>query len=142
MPPLEKDCRRCLQHWPCIIEIEQGKTPECLRYPRRKHMPERDHQGPWKTAHDAVAEALTITQYDRNDKAGNAEDNFAKIALVWTGLLQEKLSPGQSISAADTARMMIGMKLCRDMHRPHRDNRVDVHGYALCLERVEPTEKA
>jgi hypothetical protein len=94
---------------------------------------------PWKTAHEAVEEALTITKSDRNDKAGNPEDNFAKIALVWTGLLQEKLAPGEVITPADTARMMIGMKLCRDMHVPHRDNRVDIHGYALCLERCEPT---
>ena len=93
----------------------------------------------WDTAHEAVEEALRITKHDRNDKAGNAEDNFAKIALVWTGLLQEKLAPGAVISPADTARMMIGLKLCRDMHAPHRDNRVDIHGYTLCLERVEPT---
>ena len=93
----------------------------------------------WSTAHEAVGEALRITKSDRNDKAGNPEDNFVKIAHVWTGLLQEKLAPGEVITPADTARMMIGMKLCRDMHAPHRDNRVDIHGYALCLERVEPT---
>jgi hypothetical protein len=93
----------------------------------------------WTEAHANSDEALEITQHDRNDKAGNAEDNFAKIALVWTGLLQEKLSPGAEITPADTARMMIGMKLCRDMHAPHKDNRVDIHGYTLCLDRVEPT---
>jgi hypothetical protein len=95
----------------------------------------------WAEAHANVNEALEITQHDRNDKAGNPENNFAHIAACWTGLLMDKLTPGEYITAADTARMMIAMKLCRDSHAPHRDNRVDIHGYALCLDRVEPTSE-
>lgn len=96
---------------------------------------------PWATAHESVEEALHITKHDRNDKAGAAEDNFARIGLCWTALLSEKLDSRVFIDAADVARMMVAMKLCRDSHAPHRDNRVDIHGYALCLERVQPTSK-
>jgi hypothetical protein len=132
-PPLEKDCRKC--------KIEFGEcaaaTPDECQFEERRDV----IVGGWTSAHDAVNEALVITKEDRNTKAGNPEDNFEKIANVWTGLLLEKLAPDQRITPADTARMMIGLKLCRDMHAPHRDNRVDIHGYGLCLERVQPTEK-
>jgi hypothetical protein len=97
---------------------------------------------PWKTAHESVDEALQITQTDRNKQNGDPEDNFAYIALTWTALLRARglLAADQEITAPDVARMMAGLKLCRDSNAPHRDNRVDLHGYGLCLERVEPAE--
>lgn len=93
----------------------------------------------WTTAHAACDEALRITQADRNVANGDPEDNFAHIALAWTALLNARGILTGPISAADVARMMAALKLCRDSHAPHRDNRVDTIGYALCLERVEPT---
>jgi len=94
----------------------------------------------WKAAHRNVKKALHITQHDRNDKAGDAEDNFYRIALCWTAMLSDTLMPGEVVTAPDTARMMITMKMCRDAHMPHNDNRIDAHGYTLCLDRVEPLE--
>jgi hypothetical protein len=96
----------------------------------------------WKSAHAVCDEALRITQADRNTANGNAEDNFAFIAMTWTALLRARglLDTTQELDAADVARLMIGLKLCRDANAPHRDNRVDTIGYALCLERVESTE--
>lgn len=95
----------------------------------------------WATAHEAVNEALSITQTDRNKKCGDPEDNFAYIALMWTALLRARglLTAEQSVTEADVARMMAAMKLARDANAPHRDNRVDLFGYGLCLERVQPT---
>ena len=96
----------------------------------------------WTSAHAIADEALRITQSDRNTQNGDPEDNFTFIALTWTALLRARglLDETQALNAADVARMMIGMKLCRDANAPHRDNRVDTLGYALCLERVESTE--
>lgn len=95
----------------------------------------------WAGARDVVRQALHITRHDRNEVAGDPEDNFAAIALTWTALLHEKLKPGAVVTAADHARMMAALKLCRDAHAPRRDNRVDLHGYGLCLERVDPTDE-
>ena len=96
----------------------------------------------WVSAHEACDEALRITQTDRNALNGDPEDNFAYIALAWSALLQARglLARDAMIAAADVARMMSALKLCRDSHAPHRDNRVDGIGYLLCLERLEPTK--
>lgn len=95
----------------------------------------------WKSAHAAVDEALRITREDRNQANGQPEDNFAHIALVWSALLHGAglMATDRLLDAGDVARMMVALKLCRDAHAPHRDNRVDAIGYAICLERVEPT---
>ena len=92
----------------------------------------------WTTAHECVDEALRITATDRNAAYDGPEDNFARIALTWNALLDQKLK--LNITAADVARMMTALKLVRDAHAPHRDHRVDGIGYLLCLERTEPTE--
>jgi hypothetical protein len=99
----------------------------------------------WKSAHEVCDKALRITQKDRNKANGDPEDNFAFIALTWTALLEARgvmFDNSGALNAADVARLMIAMKLCRDANAPHRDNRVDAIGYALCLERVEPTTPA
>jgi hypothetical protein len=95
----------------------------------------------WTTAEAMVAEALRITHEDRNAANGEPEDNFAYIALMWTALLRARgvLATPDEITAADVARMMTAMKMARDAHSPHRDNRTDAVGYTICLERVEPT---
>ncbi len=90
----------------------------------------------WSAAHHNIEEALSITQHDRNSKNGDHEDNFSRIALCWTAMLSDKLTA--DVSAADVARMMVVMKMCRDAHEPNNDNRVDGHGYLLCLDRTEP----
>lgn len=93
----------------------------------------------WSTAEDMVADALRITHEDRNAANGQPEDNFAHIAAIWTALLTARGILTAPLTGADVARMMVGMKLARDAHAPHRDNRTDAVGYAICLERVEPT---
>jgi hypothetical protein len=88
----------------------------------------------WDGARAIIEEAARIVESDRNLSYDAPEDNFARIAAVWTVLL------GHEVTAADVARMMAGLKLVRDAFAPARDNRVDAIGYLLCLERTEPTE--
>lgn len=91
----------------------------------------------WTTADEMISEAVRVTSTDRHDCYAPPEDNFARIALVWSGLLDGKLTA--PITGADVARMMAGMKLVRDSHKPQRDNRTDTVGYIRCLERMDPT---
>jgi hypothetical protein len=93
-------------------------------------------QGP--PAQNILVEANQITGNggDRNDSYDHPRHNFGKIAEVWTTLLKEKLKDNAAISDRDVARLMIGMKLVRDTHKPQRDNILDIAGYARCAERL------
>ena len=91
----------------------------------------------WKGPDAIIAEAVRVTSTDRHDQYAPPEDNFARIASVWSGLLDGKIT--SPITAGDVARCFAGMKLVRDAHRPQADNRIDCIGYVRCLERVEPT---
>ena len=74
---------------------------------------------------------------DRGQDYGHPREHWTRTACVWTGLLTHKLAEGEHITPEDVGRLYIGDKLCRDVHAPKRDNRVDIAGYALCLDRLE-----
>lgn len=82
-----------------------------------------------------VAEAQRIVLGARNDDYGNPRPDFERLALIWSGILGEKLT--KPIAATDVALMMVGLKLNRHAHKAKDDNLVDAHGYLLCLEWIE-----
>ena len=70
---------------------------------------------------------------DRQATYSDAEDNFRRIAAIWTVLLDRKLKPGTEISRADVAAMCAGIKLARIVSSPsHLDNWTDLAGYGVC----------
>ena len=72
---------------------------------------------------------------DRQNTYGDAEDNFADIALRWTNFLQRRqiVSANIEITSADVAAMMIDLKIARlGSAIDHPDNWVDAAGYAVC----------
>ena len=71
----------------------------------------------------------------RNDDYGNPHPDFAGIALMWSGLLNVRLT--EHLTATDVALMMTALKLRRHAHKAKDDNIVDAHGYLLCLEWIE-----
>jgi hypothetical protein len=82
-----------------------------------------------------AAEAHAAVYGDRGKDYGHPRDNFTDTARIWNALLHHKLSA--DITPEDVARCMIGIKLARDLHSPKRDNRVDMVGYAITLDRLE-----
>jgi hypothetical protein len=93
----------------------------------------------WPELHrDTVtAEAEAAVYGDRGDDYGHPRDHWTRTAIIWTGILQSKLGDGEHITPEDVGRLYIGDKLSRDTHQVKRDNRVDIAGYALCLDRLE-----
>lgn len=84
-----------------------------------------------------TAEAEAIVYGSRNGDYGHPREDFTRCAIIWTGLLHHRLADGEHITPEDVARLQIGLKLSRDVHSHKRDNRVDIAGYALALDRLE-----
>lgn len=88
--------------------------------------------------HDTILDEARDACYgERHDDYGHPRQDFTRTAILWQGLLHHKLADGESMTPEDVARCMIAVKLARDVHAPKRDNRVDMAGYALCLDRLE-----
>jgi len=83
-----------------------------------------------------IAEEAQAAVYgDRGKDYGHPRQNFTDTARLWTALLADRLTG--DITPEDVARCMIAVKLARDLHSPKRDNRVDIIGYAITLDRLE-----
>lgn len=85
---------------------------------------------------DLMLEAWTLTNGDRHQAYGPAEQVFRSYGLIWSGLLAHKLKDGAQIDAADVALLMTALKLARDAYQGKRDNIVDAHGFLSLLARI------
>lgn len=73
---------------------------------------------------DSAAKAVLT---DRNQQYGEPEDNFGKIAGMWSAYL------GKPVSSCDVALMLALLKIVRAKSNPHhKDNWIDLAGYAAC----------
>lgn len=96
-------------------------------------VPEPDYNpGSTPARAKVLREAEHLITGERNATYGEPTQNFQDIAKVWTVYLGPKLREGVEISPADTAWMMIGLKMVRAIAGPSRDNWVDAAGYAGC----------
>lgn len=86
---------------------------------------------PQKAIHQ---EAEDIVFGDREEAYDDPNINFRKIAKMWSGMLDKKLLT--AITPRDVALMFILLKISRESFQPKRDNRVDIIGYTLCLQRI------
>ena len=76
---------------------------------------------------DVLDTAKCYVLKDRNETHGEPEDNFGRIAELWTAY---KRVP---FNAPDVAAMMALMKVARIAQSPsHRDSWIDLAGYAAC----------
>jgi hypothetical protein len=75
----------------------------------------------------ALREAAGLISGDRDKQYGGPEENFTRIAKIWSVIL------GQEVLAEDVAMMMIGLKVARYAARSgfQPDTWVDIAGYAV-----------
>lgn len=73
----------------------------------------------------------------RQQTYGHPRGDFDRVARRWSVYLDTKLREGVSLTAEDIAIMMIDFKLARLSQTPqHRDTKVDIIGYTICLDRL------
>lgn len=75
-----------------------------------------------------LVEAARIISGDRDIQYGKPEDNFLRIAKIWSVIL------GIEINQEDVAMMMVGLKVARYANKNgfQDDTWVDIAGYAAC----------
>lgn len=82
--------------------------------------------------HDIAVHAANLVFGDRNQHYGHPLDDFSRAAKIWEAIL------GVPVTAEQVALCMVGVKIAREVHRPHprNDNVVDGIGYFLTLAMV------
>lgn len=95
----------CLASWEGGIRRPSGDSPSVLEEARR-----------------AVA--------SRVESYGPPRDNHERTANLWSIYLRGVLRDKVNVSARDVCLLNILQKVSRDIHRPKRDNLVDIAGYA------------
>lgn len=90
-----------------------------------------------KQDESVLEEAQRLVTGPRQQDYDHPLDNFNRIASMWTALTKDvyRFTPEQ------VALFMVAVKLCRQAHRPQRDNIVDICGYAATHEMVEQEKK-
>ena len=124
-----------------VLDAETLQPPERLPLPFVHLHRLRVHwEEPAETPEPVLAEAIRITDGARQADYGHPRDDFARTALMWTGILASKLREGAEVTAADVPLCMIAVKLARQSHRHKRDNLVDIAGYSRTAAMVAGEE--
>ena len=81
---------------------------------------------------DVLTQAANMVNGDRQDDYGTPEQNFERIALLWTCYLGERRLRDE-ITPVDVAAMMALLKIARIASgHGKKDNWIDLAGYAAC----------
>lgn len=78
----------------------------------------------------ALDEAQNLVYGERQGNYGHPYVDYSKTAKMWSGIL------GIDVSVEQAVMCMAAVKMSRELNKPKRDNRVDLAGYAECLNRV------
>lgn len=77
-----------------------------------------------------LLEALDLIEGERAENYGDAKENHARIAAMWSALLEKEVTPNQVYLC------LIAVKMSRLMESPrHRDSWLDIAGYAALAEK-------
>jgi len=88
-----------------------------------------------------LQEADLLTMGDRQRDYDHPWPNHERIAGLWNAYFEARGHDGW-LEPQDIVRLMILLKLARQVHKPTRDNLVDIAGYARCEERMDEREQA
>ena len=80
-------------------------------------------------------EADRIVSGERNQDYGHPLDDMTRTGQMWGAIL------GVPVTAEQVALCMIAVKMSRECNRKKRDNKVDIAGYAKCLDMIVEERK-
>lgn len=87
------------------------------------------------TRKETLEQAMKCVCGERQDQYGTPENNFTRIANLWTSYLDFKVSP------VDVAMMMALLKIARvKTGSATEDSFVDLAGYAACGAEIKATQ--
>lgn len=96
--------------------------------------------------HETICqEADRLVSHDRGNDYGHPLEDFGRTGSLWGPILSEwaKTTEGdEPISPELVGLCMIALKISREINRPKRDNRVDIAGYAKCLEMINEKQSS
>lgn len=81
---------------------------------------------------EMLEEAIKTVCGHRVQDYGTPEDNFSRIAELWTSYISNVANMQLELEAIDVANMMILFKMARVMAGGTTDSYVDIAGYAAC----------
>lgn len=109
--------------------------------PTRDAIPEPSPVLPPTIRNQLLRETITTICGDRDKTYGPPLESYENIAKFWNIFLADKIkrshSPWELLTPADVAKMMILFKVSRSLNSAHRDNWLDIAGYAACGCEVE-----
>lgn len=89
-----------------------------------------------------LKEANAIIYGDREKTYGHPSKNLKTIATMWNAYLEAKTTGKDKLDAKDVAGLMMLVKVARFANDPtHRDNLVDICGYAALVERCDEEQE-
>lgn len=93
------------------------------------------------TTETLLQKAEKIINGPRRSNYGPPEENFVRIATMWTAYMLKRLAPNEAecpgrFTAHDVAVMLILLKCARAATSPNFDTFLDIAGYAGCAERL------
>lgn len=83
----------------------------------------------------SILEEAAAVVNERQTQYGTREENFGRIAEMWTAILDCPVTPQQ------VALCMIALKVARLTFRHSHDSLVDICGYAHCLAELAEKEE-
>ena len=95
-----------------------------------------------KQKESILTEAHNIIYGDREKTYGHPAKNLKTIAAMWSAYMNNMDDGNFAVTAKDVAAMMMLVKVARYANDPsHRDNLVDICGYAALIERCDEVAK-
>lgn len=83
-----------------------------------------------------LEEANKTINGPRRSDYGPPEENFERVAKMWTAYFNKRMVDGAKFTGHDVAVMMILLKCARASTSPGYDTFLDIAGYAGCAERL------
>ena len=80
-------------------------------------------------------DAAQLVQGSRNEAYGHPLQDFQRVAVIWSGILNVLVTPEQ------VGLCLAGLKLAREAYQHKRDHLIDLAGYADCLQQIADTKE-